>query len=99
MSPRPSHLSHEAKRINLYNQAKPPNDIAELRDRKLHLLILAGRCFEVCGLNSTRPSLKSHRVQGGAVAQSVERATPGEEVPDSMPVVAALSLLVGAVSL
>ena len=31
---------------------------------------------------------------GGAVAQSVERATPGEQVPGSIPVVAARSLLV-----
>ena len=35
---------------------------------------------------------------GGAVAQSVERATPGEEVPGSIPAVAARSLLVGPVS-
>ena len=35
---------------------------------------------------------------GGWVAQSVERATPGEEVPGSIPVVAARSLLVGSVS-
>ena len=33
-----------------------------------------------------------------AVAQSVERATPGEEVPGSIPAVAARSLLVGSVS-
>ena len=46
-----------------------------------------------------------HRLQrrvanrtGGAVAQSLERATPGEEVPRSIPVVAARSLLVGSVS-
>ena len=32
---------------------------------------------------------------GGAVAQSVERATPGEEVPGSIPAVAARPLLVG----
>ena len=31
-------------------------------------------------------------------AQSVERATPGEEVPGSIPAVAARSLLVGSVS-
>ena len=36
--------------------------------------------------------------KGGAVAQSVERATPGEEVPGSIPAVAAHSLLVGSVS-
>ena len=35
----------------------------------------------------------------GAVAQSVERATPGEEVPGTIPVVAARSQLVGSVSL
>ena len=35
---------------------------------------------------------------GGAVAQSVERATPGEEVPGLIPAVAARSLLVGSVS-
>ena len=35
---------------------------------------------------------------GGAVAQSVQRATPGEEVPGSIPTVAARSLLVGSVS-
>ena len=34
----------------------------------------------------------------GAVAQSVQRATPGEEVPGSIPAVAARSLLVGSVS-
>ena len=36
--------------------------------------------------------------RGGAVAQSVERATPGEEVLGSIPTVAARSLLVGSVS-
>ena len=35
---------------------------------------------------------------GGAIAQSIERATPGEEVPGSIPAVAACSLLVGSVS-
>ena len=35
---------------------------------------------------------------GGAVAQSVECATPGQEVPCSIPAVAARSLLVGSVS-
>ena len=34
----------------------------------------------------------------GAVAQSVERATPGEEVLGSIPAVAARSLLAGSVS-
>ena len=36
---------------------------------------------------------------GGAVAQSVERATPGEEVPSSILAVVAHSLLAGSVSL
>ena len=36
--------------------------------------------------------------EGGLVAQSVEGATPGEEVPGSIPAVAARSLLVGSVS-
>ena len=31
---------------------------------------------------------------GGAVAQSVKRSTPGEEIPGSIPAVAARSLLV-----
>ena len=35
---------------------------------------------------------------GGAEAQSVERATLGEEVPGSIPAVAARSLQVGSVS-
>ena len=35
---------------------------------------------------------------GGEGAQSVERATLGEEVPGSIPAVAPLSLLVGSVS-
>ena len=35
---------------------------------------------------------------GGAVAQSVERATPGEEVSGSIPALAARSLLVGSLS-
>ena len=35
---------------------------------------------------------------GGAVAQSIERTTPGEEVPGSIPAVAARYLLVGSVS-
>ena len=42
--------------------------------------------------------LPSHGGGGGGVAQSVERATPGEEVPGSIPAVAARSLLVGLVS-
>ena len=33
---------------------------------------------------------------GGAVAQSVERASPGEEVPGSIPAVVTRSVLVGS---
>ena len=36
--------------------------------------------------------------KGNVVAQSVERANPGEEVPGSIPTVAARSLLFGSVS-
>ena len=45
--------------------------------------------------------LPSGKKGGGgreAVAQSVERATPGEEVPGSIPAAATRSLLVGSVS-
>ena len=35
---------------------------------------------------------------GGAVGHSIERATPGEKVPGSIPAVAARSLLIGSVS-
>ena len=35
---------------------------------------------------------------GGAVAQSAERAGPGEEMPGSIPAVAARSVVVGSVS-
>ena len=35
---------------------------------------------------------------GGGVAQSVERSTPGEEVPGSIPAVTVRSLLAGSVS-
>ena len=36
--------------------------------------------------------------QGGRSSSAVERATPGEEVPGSIPAVAARSLQVGSVS-
>ena len=39
--------------------------------------------------------LRDRPLYGGAVAQSVERATPGEEVPDSIPAEAARSRWVG----
>ena len=44
------------------------------------------------------PLFPPYQTYGGAVAQWVERATPGEKVPGSIPTVAALSLLVGSVS-
>ena len=47
--------------------------------------------------SSASLSLSSAK-QGGEVAQLVERVTPGEEVPGSIPAVAACSLLVGSVS-
>ena len=43
-------------------------------------------------------SLHQTRGGGGRVAQSVERATPGEEVPGSIPAVTGRSLLVGSMS-
>ena len=43
-------------------------------------------------------NLSRFSFKGGAVAQSVERATPGEEVPGSISAVATHSLLVGSVS-
>ena len=43
-------------------------------------------------------SVNHLRSAGGAVAQSVECTTPGEEVLGSIPAVAARSLLVGSVS-
>ena len=49
-------------------------------------------CFFV-GTEIFKNFLHSRR----AVAQSVERATPGEEVSGSIPAVAARSLLVGSV--
>ena len=45
-----------------------------------------------------KQSLSSAKTVGGAVAQLVERATAGEEVPGLIPTVAAHSLLVGSVS-
>ena len=42
--------------------------------------------------------VKSTINKGGAVAQSVERATPGEEFMGPVPAIAARSLLVGLVS-
>ena len=44
------------------------------------------------------PSLRGGGGGGGAVSQSVERSTPSEEVPGSIPAVVARSLLVGSLS-
>ena len=43
-------------------------------------------------------SLYLSHFRGAAVAQSVERSTPGEDVPGPIPAVAARFLLVGSVS-
>ena len=50
------------------------------------------------GFGAIFPSESSTIRGGGAVAQSVERATPGEEVLCSIPAVATHSLLVGFMS-
>ena len=42
--------------------------------------------------------VKSALTVGGRGSSAVERATPGEEVPGSIPAVAARSLQVGSVS-
>ena len=49
-------------------------------------------------LHIWRQIISSVLEKEGAVAQSVEYATPGEEVLGSKPAVAACSLLVGSVS-
>ena len=49
-------------------------------------------------LDRVEPQMLKFIVQGGAIAQSVERANPGEEVPGSILAVAALSLVDGSVS-
>ena len=60
--------------------------------RNLVKLPISKLIFSVSFGNSTAV------VVGGAVAQSVERSTPGEEVPGSIPAVAGRSLLVGSVT-
>ena len=37
-------------------------------------------------------------MEGGVIAQSVERMTPSDDVPGSIPAVAPRSILVGSVS-
>ena len=44
------------------------------------------------------PSFEASLGHGGRGSSAVERATPGEEVPGSIPAVAARSLQVGSVS-
>ena len=48
--------------------------------------------------NSQHGLRQSRGRGGGGIAQSGEGATPGEEVPGSIPAMAARSLLVGSVS-
>ena len=62
----------------------------------LNTLIYVCVCVCVC-MNSTWIII-CLPIWGGAVAQSVEPATPGQEVPGSIPAVAARSLLVVSVS-
>ena len=64
-----------------------------MRDIKVCLISLLPSAF----LSLSLKILLFEKV-GGVVAQSVERATPGEEVPGLIPAVAARSLLVGSVS-
>ena len=45
-----------------------------------------------------RVNYSSASTGGGSGSSAVERATPGQEVPGSIPAVAARSLLVGSVS-
>ena len=54
--------------------------------------MLQSSCYNILAIATLRGG------GGGAVAQSVERATRGEEVSDSIAAVAARSLLVGSVS-
>ena len=51
-------------------------------------------CFEIIQVSHPYINMGSLGIQGGAVAQSIERATPGEEVLGSIPAVAACFKLV-----
>ena len=73
------------------------------------IIIERAQYFRASQMNFEKPNLilrLYHRImfylaeccQVGAVAQSVERATPSDEVPGSIPAVAARSLLIGSVS-
>ena len=64
----------------------------------LLLVTMRNRGAPTCGQTLSKLCRRVGGGGGGAVAQSVERATPGEEVPGSIPAVAARSLLVGSVS-
>ena len=64
-------------------------DVVFLEYTEVSVRSVLPNCFQ------TSPLVKH---AGGAVAQSVERSTPGEEVPGSIPPVAARSLLVGSVA-
>ena len=52
----------------------------------------------VLSISSHNLSFSSSPLLGGAVAQMVEHATSGEDVPGSIPTMAARFLLVGSVS-
>ena len=65
---------------------------------RLHCII-SHLCITPDELLSTLKRLLSvKRGGGGGLAQSVQSATTGKGVPDSIPAVAARSLLVGSVS-
>ena len=65
--------------------------------KKIPILSTRSYAFEVVTRTEINFSVSIKRQNGGAVAQSVECATPGEEVKGSIPAVAARSLLVGSV--
>ena len=66
--------------------------------RPLNSTALVRKTFSCSILTKLVVSFLKCSVIAGTVAQSVERATLGEEVPGSIPAVAARSLLVGSVS-
>ena len=69
--------------VTAIKEYKYNGNVRHIKTTSFHLFMF---CLFIC------------RNPGGAVVQSVERATPGEEVPGSIPAVAARSLLVGSVS-
>ena len=84
-----------------FKSTKQHNNIVSTSGHSLHFKHVINNRKSIhtdCSNLSRHLSLSLLNSSGGAVAQSVERATPGEEVPGSIPPVAAGSLLVGSVS-